>query len=236
MELVLVALTAFVLILPVELPDKTFVATLVLSTRYPALPVWLGVIAAFGVQCLVAVGAGHLLSQLPQRPVALVAAALFAVGAVLLLRGARRAEGDEKEQEIALGQASSDPRSEATRAERAGRPGRPASEASAASGEYTEKVAPARSGLRAAGASFAVLFTAEWGDLSQLLTAGLVASGKPAVPVFVGSWAALAVVSGLAVLLGRWLLRHVRLSLVRYIAAGVCAVLCVITVVGAVTG
>ncbi|BCB80747.1 hypothetical protein Pflav_071570 [Phytohabitans flavus] len=95
---------------------------------------------------------------------------------------------------------------------------------------------PSRSGLRAAGASFVVLFTAEWGDLSQLLTAGLVASGKPAIPVFFGSWAALAVVSGLAVLLGRWLLRRVRLSLVRYVAAGVCAVLCVITVIGAVTG
>jgi Ca2+/H+ antiporter, TMEM165/GDT1 family len=202
MEYLLVALTAFVLILPVELPDKTFVATLVLSTRYPALPVWLGVIAAFGVQCAVAVGAGHLLSQLPQRPVALVAAALFGVGAALLFRGARRADGEEKEQET----------------------------------EYAEKVTPSRSGLRAAGASFAVLFTAEWGDLSQLLTAGLVASGKPAVPVFFGSWVALVVVSGLAVLLGRWLLRHVRLSLVRYIAAGVCTVLCVITVVGAVTG
>ncbi|GAA4143074.1 TMEM165/GDT1 family protein [Phytohabitans flavus] len=202
MEYLLVALTAFVLILPVELPDKTFVATLVLSTRFPALPVWLGVIAAFGVQCLVAVGAGTLLSQLPQRPVALVAAALFGVGAAILLRGARRADTEEKEQEE----------------------------------EYAEKVTPSRSGLRAAGASFVVLFTAEWGDLSQLLTAGLVASGKPAIPVFFGSWAALAVVSGLAVLLGRWLLRRVRLSLVRYVAAGVCAVLCVITVIGAVTG
>jgi Ca2+/H+ antiporter, TMEM165/GDT1 family len=202
MEYLLVALTAFVLILPVELPDKTFVATLVLSTRYPALPVWLGVVAAFGVQCIVAVGAGHLLSQLPQAPVALVAAALFGLGALFLLRGARRADSEEKEQEK----------------------------------EYAEKVTPARSGLRAAGASFAVLFTAEWGDLSQLLTAGLVASGKPAIPVFVGSWAALAVVSGLAVLLGRWLLRHVRLSLVRYVAAGVCALLCAITVVGVVTG
>lgn len=29
-----VALTAFALILPAELPDKTFVATMVLSTRY----------------------------------------------------------------------------------------------------------------------------------------------------------------------------------------------------------
>ena len=76
-----------------------------------------------------------------------------------------------------------------------------------------------------------MLFTAEWGDLSQLLSAGLVASGKPALPVFIGSWAALTVVSGVAVLLGRWLLRHVRLSVVRYVAAGVCATLAVITLV-----
>jgi putative Ca2+/H+ antiporter (TMEM165/GDT1 family) len=210
MEYLLVALTAFVLIVPVELPDKTFVATLVLSTRYPALPVWAGVVAAFGVQCIVAVAAGHLLAQLPQKPVALVAAGLFGVGAALLLRGARRADVEEKEEEMAL--ASSGAKGSASA------PG------------------PARRGLRAAGASFAVLFTAEWGDLSQLLTAGLVASGKPAIPVFVGSWAALAAVSGLAVLLGRWLLRHVRLSLVRYVASGVCAVLCVVTIASVVTG
>ena len=40
-----VALTAFALIFPVELPDKTFIATLVLATRYRPLLVWLGVSA-----------------------------------------------------------------------------------------------------------------------------------------------------------------------------------------------
>jgi putative Ca2+/H+ antiporter (TMEM165/GDT1 family) len=203
MDAVLVALTAFVLILPVELPDKTFVATLVLSTRYPPLPVWLGVIAAFAVQCLVAVAAGSLISRLPDRPVALVAAALFAIGAVVLFVGARRGtDADEQEQEK----------------------------------EYEQKVTDPKSGLRAAGASFVVLFTAEWGDLSQLLTAGLVARGSHPGPVFVGSWLALVVVSGLAVLLGRWLLKRVRLSIVRYVAAVVCAVLAVITAVGAFAG
>jgi putative Ca2+/H+ antiporter (TMEM165/GDT1 family) len=203
MDTVLVALTAFVLILPVELPDKTFVATLVLSTRYPPLPVWLGVIAAFAVQCLVAVAAGSLISRLPDRPVELVAAALFAIGAIVLFRGARRdSEAEEQEQER----------------------------------EYAEKAVDPKRGLRAAGASFLVLFTAEWGDLSQLLTAGLVASGNPPVPVFAGSWLALATVSGLAVLLGRWLLKRVRLSIVRYVAAVVCAVLAVFTAVGAFAG
>lgn len=199
MEYLLVALTAFALILPVEMPDKTFVATLVLSTRYPALPVWLGVVAAFGVQCLIAVAAGTLLAQLPQQPVALVAAGLFAIGAVLLLRGARQADVEEAEQERA----------------------------------YFDKIAVGKRGWRAAVASFAVLFTAEWGDLSQLLTASLVASGKPAIPVFLGAWLALATVSGAAVLLGRWLLRRVRLSVVRYLASAVCATLAVVTAVTA---
>ena len=53
-----VALTALVLIVPVELPDKTFVATLVLATRYRPLLVWIGVGLAFIVQTLVAVTAG----------------------------------------------------------------------------------------------------------------------------------------------------------------------------------
>ena len=70
-----------------------------------------------------------------------------------------------------------------------------------------------------------MLFAAEWGDLSQLLTAGLVASGRPAVPVFVGAWIGLTAVAGAGVLLGRVLLRHVRLAVVRYIGAGVCAIL-----------
>ena len=50
--------------------------------------------------------------------------------------------------------------------------------AEAAEHEYEAKIAT-KPGWRAALASFVVLFTAEWGDLSQLLTAGLVASGGP---------------------------------------------------------
>jgi Ca2+/H+ antiporter, TMEM165/GDT1 family len=201
MQFVTVALLAFVAIVPVELPDKTFVATLVLSTRYRPLPVYAGVVLAFGVQCLVAVLAGTLISKLPRQPVELVAAVLFAAGALVLLRGARRAEPSEDE----------------------------------ARQEYAGKIADPRSGWRAAIASFLILFTAEWGDLSQLLTAGLVASGRPGLPVFVGAWLGLAVVSGAAILLGRWLMKRVKLSLVRYVGATVCAILAVITVVEALT-
>lgn len=90
-----VALTTLAFILPVELPDKTLMATLVLSTRYRRLPVLLGVSAAFAVQCVIAVTAGHLLTLLPHRLVATLVAVLFAVGAVILLRGGSNEEGED---------------------------------------------------------------------------------------------------------------------------------------------
>jgi Ca2+/H+ antiporter, TMEM165/GDT1 family len=92
-------------------------------------------------------------------------------------------------------------------------------------------VVDVRSGWRAFGASFVLLFTAEWGNLTQLFTAGLVASGQPPSAVAVGAWTALAAVSGAAVLLGSWITRHVRLTIVRYVAAGVCFLLATVILV-----
>jgi putative Ca2+/H+ antiporter (TMEM165/GDT1 family) len=76
----------FLVILPVELPDKTLMATLVLTTRYRPLPVLAGVSAAFFVQCAVAVAAGRLIDLLPHRLVAGIVAVLFGLGAYILLR------------------------------------------------------------------------------------------------------------------------------------------------------
>lgn len=90
LDLSVVALT-FVLIFPAELPDKTFIATLVLSTRYRRVPVWIGVAVAFAVQCAIAVAAGGLLSLLPQRIVLGITFCLFAAGSVLLLVSGFRA-------------------------------------------------------------------------------------------------------------------------------------------------
>ena len=172
----------------VELPDKTFVAALVLSTRYRPLPVWLGVGAAFGVQCLVAVIAGHFATLLPQQLLHAITAVIFAIGGILLLLAAPHADAEEQQYEE----------------------------------QYAAKSAAGGHGWRAAGASFLVLFAAEWGDLSQLLTIGLVARYHDPVSVFIGAWAALLVVSGLAVMSGSLLLRHMRLSLLHYVAAAVC--------------
>ena len=85
-------LTTFAVVFPAELPDKTALASLMLVATYRRpLAVWAGGASAFLVQCLIAVAAGRLLSLLPERVVAGVAAVLFATGAVLALR-ARGAE------------------------------------------------------------------------------------------------------------------------------------------------
>jgi putative Ca2+/H+ antiporter (TMEM165/GDT1 family) len=97
--------TALAVILSVELPDKTLVATLVLATRYRPWPVLAGVSAAFAVQCVVAVTAGTLVTLLPERVVLAVAAALFAVGAFVVLReGVRQRQREAAEVERATGQ------------------------------------------------------------------------------------------------------------------------------------
>src|ERR1044072_5683067 len=72
-----------------------------------------------------------------------------------------------------------------------------------------EFVANARDvhGVRQVLACFLVIFAAEWGDLSQLLTITLVTRYEAPVAVFVGALAALLAVSGLAVVVGRQLLR-----------------------------
>lgn len=89
-------LLTFVVIFPAELPDKSMLASLVLGTRYRTLPVWLGVSAAFLVHVVIAVAAGGLLSLLPDTVVGVVVTVLFALGAVILLRGG----GDDPEADV----------------------------------------------------------------------------------------------------------------------------------------
>jgi putative Ca2+/H+ antiporter (TMEM165/GDT1 family) len=85
------------------------------------------------------------------------------------------------------------------------------------------------SARRIALISFGVLFAAEWGDLSQLLTAALTARYDAPLGVFIGSWAALALVAALAVVAGRSLLRVIPVRLFRGIAGALFAALAVVT-------
>ncbi len=183
--------TAFILVLPVELPDKTLFASLVLATRFAPLPVFVGVGAAFGLQVAIAVTAGSLLSLLPDALVSGVVAVLFLVGAIILWRSATSGPEEEDLDETKQG----------------------------------------TSFLRVAAISFGVLFAAEWGDLSQLATAGLAARYDEPLSVFVGAWAALLVVSGLAVFLGKKLADRLPIALIRRVAAGLFLVFAVVAIV-----
>jgi Ca2+/H+ antiporter, TMEM165/GDT1 family len=188
-----IALTAFLLIFPIELPDKTFIATLVLATRYKPLPVWVGVASAFLVQTVIAVTLGGLIGHLPRTPVEIFASLMFLAGGLILIRGAGKADAEEAEIEH----------------------------------EFEARARAGMHGWRAVGTSFLVLFVAEWGDLSQLLTAGLVVKYEDPVSVGVGAFVALATVSALAAVLGRTLLKRIRLATVHRIGGSVCLLLAV---------
>ena len=192
MDLAALALT-FGAIFVVELPDKTFLATLVLATKYRPILVWLGVGSAFAVQTTVAVLLGHAASFLPEAVVKSVALVMFLAGAVILVR-----EGRSHQQN---------------------------------SGAEFVEGAKSATGFRAVLVSFLVLFAAEWGDLSQLLTISLVAKYEAPGSVFVGALSALLVVSGLAVGAGRALLRFISLHVLHYVGAAICVLLAVLTAV-----
>jgi Ca2+/H+ antiporter, TMEM165/GDT1 family len=74
-----------------------------------------------------------------------------------------------------------------------------------------------------------VLFVAEWGDLSQLLTASLVVKYQDPVSVGVGALLALATVSALGAALGQTMLRWIRLATLRRVGGGVCLLLAVLS-------
>lgn len=82
------------------------------------------------------------------------------------------------------------------------------------------KEVPARpSSHNAALTAFVVIFVAEWGDLTQILTANLAARYHQPLPVAAGAVLALWAVAALAVVSGQTLLRFVSIAAVRKITA-----------------
>lgn len=176
-------LVAFGTVFVAELPDKTMVASLVLTTRTRRpLAVWTGVVSAFVLHVALAVTIGSLLRRLPDRPVQVVVGLLFLAGGVILLRSG---DGDDDVE--------------------------------------GDLVRPTF--LRVAAVSAAAVGLAEFGDLTQLATAGIATRYDAPVAVALGAWCALATVAALAVTAGSWIVRRVPLDVVRRVAAGVFLVL-----------
>jgi putative Ca2+/H+ antiporter (TMEM165/GDT1 family) len=95
-----IGLSVFAVIFLLELPDKTAMATLLMASRLPALPVFAGTALAFVIQSVVAVFAGSLLGFLPRAPVRIVAGLAFVVVAVVLVRRNFRQEAEVERQDI----------------------------------------------------------------------------------------------------------------------------------------
>ena len=175
----------FLAVLPAEIPDKTILACLILSSRYRPSVVFAGAAAAFLAQVVIAVAAGGALSLLPHHIVEACAAAAFLVGAVLLWR--HKEEGDEEDD--------------------VGRDG-------------------LRSGVWPVfGTAFAVVFLAEFGDLTQLVTVSLAARFHDPISVGIGATLALWVAAGVAVTLG-W--RVLKLIPLQWLTRGAAVVMVVL--------
>ena len=176
MHVAAIVLATFALVFAAELPDKTAIASLILGTKYRPLWVFTGVAAAFTVHVVLAIVAGSLLGLLPHRTLQAIVAVLFALGAVLLLRG-RHEEEEARDVEV----------------------------------EPTF--------WRVAGTGFMVILVAEFGDLTQIVTANLAAHYRSPIAVGAGALAGLLCVAGLAITGGRALLRVLPITWITRTAA-----------------
>jgi putative Ca2+/H+ antiporter (TMEM165/GDT1 family) len=111
-----------------------------------------------------------------------------------------------------------------------------AAELEAEEAEIAAGIGEGGGALRAVGATFVVIFTAEWGDLTQLVAAGQAARTEDPVSVFLGAWLALATVAAIGVAAGGWLARRVPLWRIRLLAGGVLVVLALVTAVELLRG
>lgn len=97
----------FALMFLLELPDKTMIATIVMSTRSRPTSIVIGASAGFVVQMGLAVAAGSLLTLLPVHIKDFVVALLFLGGAGYLLFVSEKSAEEKGEREGSTGSRSS---------------------------------------------------------------------------------------------------------------------------------
>jgi putative Ca2+/H+ antiporter (TMEM165/GDT1 family) len=151
--------------------------------------VFSGVAAAFAVHVALAVAAGTLLGLLPHRILQAVVAAVFLLGAVLLLRGRHEQALEEDRDRVGF--------------------------------------------WRVAATSFTVILVAEFGDLTQIVTANLAAKFHNPFSVGIGSVLGLWAVAALAILGGQGLLRLIPIRWIVQVAALVMLVLAAVSLIAA---
>ncbi|AUY51967.1 TMEM165/GDT1 family protein [Streptomyces sp. CB01881] len=101
---------------------------------------------------------------------------------------------------------------------------------------HAAKEPSANSFWKVAGASFAVVAIAEFGDLTQIMTANLAAKYADPPAVGLGAWLALCAVAAIAIAGGQKLLKYVPMKVIIRVAAGVMILMAGVSIFQAVTG
>ena len=188
--------TAFATVFVAELPDKTMLATVVLSARFKRpLAVWIGS----------AIGAHRADGHRRRRRTAARPAPR-----PRRQRGRRRAVRRRRRGAVAVRR----------RGRRGGCRGGGRGACAAAAVHRADRTP----WWRISATVFGVVFLAEWGDLTQLAAASLASRGD-ALSVFIGATAAMITVAAIGVVAGRALLRVLPEHTLRKVAAGIFAVL-----------
>lgn len=103
-------------------------------------------------------------------------------------------------------------------------------------GEEEVKPPADQSFWKVSGAGFMLILVAEFGDLTQIMTANLAARYDNPVSVGLGAVLALWTVAGIGILGGRTLMKYVPLRLITKVAAAVMAALAVFSLYEAIAG
>jgi len=216
-----IAAAVFPVIFLGELPDKTMLASLVLAARGRPGATWLGAAAAFTVHVVLATTIGVLAFRLlPPRVLDAATAVVFLAGAMIAARGARGRPGQpdspgsgQPPDSAGSGQPPDGPSSWLPRRRPAGQPGRARGQSGGLDADQPPgsavSAAADPSGWRPVLTAFAVIFVAEWGDLTQVLTASLTAQYHSPLSVGTGALLALWSAAAIAVTGGRHLGRLV---------------------------
>jgi len=212
-----IAAAVFPVIFLGELPDKTMLASLVLAARGRPGATWLGAAAAFTVHVVLATTIGVLAFRLlPPRVLDAATAVVFLAGAMIAARGARGRPGQpdspgsgQPPDSAGSGQPPDGPSSWLPRRRPAGQPGRARGQSGGLDADQPPgsavSAAADPSGWRPVLTAFAVIFVAEWGDLTQVLTASLTAQYHSPLSVGTGALLALWSAAAIAVTGGRHL-------------------------------
>jgi putative Ca2+/H+ antiporter (TMEM165/GDT1 family) len=200
-----IAATVFPVIFLAELPDKTMLASLVLAARGRPGATWLGAAAAFTVHVVLATTIGVLAFRvLPPRILDAATALVFLAGAIIVARSRPGTPDDQAS--LDTGQPPGQ--------HPAGQPGQAQGQAHGRDADQPPgsavSTAADPSGWRPVVTAFAVIFAAEWGDLTQILTANLAAQYHSPLSVGTGALLALWSAAAVAVTGGRHLGRLVR--------------------------